>query len=311
MNIVFFGTPAFAVPSLRALLGEGFNVVGVVTQPDRARKRSRSTLVPPPVKDVAEAEGLPVFQPERPSDPEFLNTFAALAPDLGVVVAYGHILKPALLRIPTRGMINVHASLLPAFRGAAPIEHALMDGADETGISIMQLDEGMDSGPVFLRVPTRILPDETGGELTVRLAELGALALIEALALMDVDAIRAEPQDHDRATYAPKLTTDMARIRWEEPADRIARQVRALDPRPGAWTETADGTRLKLFGPRPGPLRPDDAEPGDIVSLSPAFAVAAGDGTLEFVDVQPAGRGRMATTEWARGRAVAVGDRLR
>ena len=309
MRIVFFGTPDFAVPSLRALLGEGFDVAAVVTQPDRAHGRSRSTLVPPPVKDVAEAEGVPIFQPEQPNSPEFLEQLGALAPDLGVVVAYGHLLKPALLELPTRGMINVHASLLPALRGAAPIQHAIMQDLEETGVSIMQMEAGMDTGPVLLRVPTPIARDETGGELTVRLAELGAFALIEALALLQLDAVTPVPQDDEHATLAPKITTEMARIRWEEPAGRIARQVRALDPAPGAWTELGD-IRLKLFGPRRGGPVPDTARPGEVIDLEPAFTVATGEGALQFVDVQPAGKSRIAVADWIRGRGATLGDRF-
>lgn len=309
MRIVFFGTPEFAVPSLRALLYEGFDVAAVVTQPDRPRGRSRSQTIPPPVKEAADAEGVPVLQPEKPNTPGFLETLRELAPELGVVVAYGHILKPALLEIPARGMINVHASLLPTLRGAAPIEHAIMQGLEETGVSIMQMDAGMDTGPVLLTVPTAIATDETGGELTVRLAELGALALVEALALLEVGAVRPRPQEHEHATYAPKLTTEMARIRWEEPATRIARLVRALDPRPGAWTELA-GERVKFFGPRPGGAVPEDATPGQVVDLEPVFTVATGEGALHFVDVQPAGKARMSVVDWLRGRGAALGDRF-
>lgn len=309
MRIAFFGTPDFAVPSLRALLGEGFDVAVVVTQPDRPHGRSRSTLVPPPVKDVAVAERIPVLQPQKPTEANFLDEFRAFEPTIGVVVAYGHILKPALLKIPPLGMVNVHASLLPLLRGAAPIEHAILQGFEQTGISIMQLDEGMDTGPVLLRVPTDILPDETGGELTVRLAELGALALVEALALYTANAVHPEEQHHDEASHAPKITTEMARIRWEEPASRIGRQVRAFDPKPGAWTEL-DGARLKLFGPRVGEPVPNGAEPGDVVQTEPAFAVATGEGCIEFLDVQPAGKPRLAASEWIRGRGTRVGAHL-
>ena len=310
MRIVFFGTPDFAVPSLRALLGEGFDVAVVVTQPDRPRGRSRSKLIPPPVKVVAQEEGIPVFQPEKPSSDEFLAQLRDLGPfDIGVVVAYGHILKPALLEIPGRGMINVHASLLPALRGAAPIEHAILEGFEETGVSIMQMEAGMDTGPVLHAVSTPIPRDETGGELTVRLAEIGALALVEALALLEVGAAHPIHQDDQHATYAPKITRDLTKIRWEEPSGLIARQVRAFDPRPGAWT-TLRGTEVKLFGP----LAADEWEaaevPGEVVETDPAFVVATGDGALQFLDVQPAGRQRMAAKEWLRGRACKKGDRF-
>ncbi len=310
MTIVFFGTPDFAVPSLRALLGEGFDVAAVVTQPDRPQGRSRSRLVPPPVKVVAQEEGLPTFQPEKPSDADFLATLRDLRPALGVVAAYGHILRPDVLAAPAQGMINVHASLLPKLRGAAPIEHAILEGYEETGISIMRMDEGMDTGPVLHQVATPIAADETGGELTARLAELGALALVEALALLTAGAVSPVPQNDSEASYAPRITRELARISWDDPAARIARQVRALDPRPGAWT-AHDGQILKLFGPRPADEWETDEVPGEIVETDPAFVVATGDGTaLQFLDVQPEGRQRMAAGAWLRGRGAIKGDRL-
>ena len=309
MRLVFFGTPDFAVPSLLALLEEGFDVAAVVTQPDRARGRSRSTVFPPPVKEAALAEGLMVLQPERPSDPLLLETLRANAPALGVVVAYGHILEPDLLALPVHGMVNVHASLLPALRGAAPIQHAILQGLEQTGVTIMRMDAGMDTGPILHQIPTPIATDETAGELEVRLAELGALALIEALSLMDARALHSRTQEHELATYAPKITSEMARIRWDEPAARIARQVRAFDPRPGAWT-FIEGRRVKLYGPRPAGFPPTTAAPGLIVESDPAFVVATGEGALQFLDVQPEGKTRVAAGDWVRGRAAGVGDRF-
>ncbi len=309
VRIVFFGTPEFAVPSLRALLGEGFEVAVVVTRPDRPRGRSRSHLVPPPVKVVADEEGVPVLQPERPADPSFLEELHPFDPDLGVVVAYGHILKPALLKLPSQGMINVHASLLPKLRGAAPIQHAIIEGLEETGVTIMQMDEGMDTGPILLQVPTPIAPDETGGELSARLAELGALALIEALLIHGAGQLRPTPQRDDQASLAPKISSKLAQIRWEEPATRIARLVRALDPKPGAWATLA-GNRIKVFGPRLADEWETDEQPGEIVETDPAFVVATGDGALQFLDVQPEGKHRMAASEWLRGRGAIKGDRF-
>lgn len=309
MRIAFFGTPEFAVPSLRGLVGEGFDVAAVVTQPDRPRGRSRSKLVPPPVKVVAREEDLPLHQPEQPNDDEFVEALRAAEPELGVVVAYGHILKQPLLELPARGMINVHASLLPALRGAAPIEHAILQGLDQTGVTIMRMVRRMDAGPILHQVSTPIADDETGGELTVRLAELGALALVEALSLLEADAAHPIEQDEEHATYAPKVSREMARIRWEEPASLIARQVRAFDPRPGAWTTFADA-EIKLFGPRPADEWVSDEVPGQVLQTDPAFVVATGDGALQFLDVQPAGRHRMAAREWIRGRPLRTGDRL-
>jgi methionyl-tRNA formyltransferase len=284
----------------------------VVTQPDRPQGRSRSEATPPPVKTAAQEYGLTVFQPERPGDPEFVNQLRQLQPNLGVVVAYGHILKPELLAIPTHGMVNVHASLLPKLRGAAPIVHAILEGYAETGVSIMRLDEGLDTGPVLLRVPTPIAPDETAGELATRLAELGALALVEALTLIASGTARPEPQEHAAATYAPKITREFARIDWSRSAESIGRFVRALDPKPGAWT-AFDGHELKLFGPRAVDAPPDNARAGEILVTDPALVVATGgaagaSGALQFLDVQPAGRTRMAASAWIRGRGIRVGE---
>jgi methionyl-tRNA formyltransferase len=309
VRIAFFGTPEFAIPSLRALLGEGFDVVAVVTQPDRPHGRSRSTNVPPAVKRVAADESLNIFQPDRPNDAAFLEQMASLAPDLGVVVAYGHILKPALLDLPRRGMVNVHASLLPALRGAAPIEHAILEGYEETGVTIMQMDARMDAGPIIHQVSTPIAADETGGELTERLAELGALALIEGLALLDVEAAVALHQDEDKATFAPKISRAMTQIRWEEPNRRIERQIRAFDPKPGAWTHLGD-REVKLFGPRFGDSPSPDAAPGEVIEADPALVVATGDGALQILDVQPSGKQRMGASEWVRGRGIRIGDRF-
>jgi methionyl-tRNA formyltransferase len=309
VRIVFWGTPDFAIPSLRALLGEGFDVVAVVTQPDRPHGRSRSSLVPPPVKAVALEEGLPVLQPESPSHVEFVAALSTIEHDLGVVVAYGHILKRHILDLPPQGMVNVHASLLPLLRGAAPIEHAILEGHTETGVTIMQMAEQMDAGPIIHQVSTPIAPDETGGELTVRLAEIGALALVEGLALLTANSAELRQQDDSAATFAPKLTRELAHIRWTETADIVARHARAFDPRPGSWT-SHKGKELKLFGPRLADGFGSDGAPGQVIETDPAFVVATGDGALQFLDVQPAGRPRMAATDWVRGRGAMTGDRL-
>ena len=306
MRIVFFGTPEFAVPSLRALVGEGFDVAAVITQPDRPHGRSRSRTVPTPIHVAAKEADIPVFQPETPNTADTVALLEGHAPDIGVVVAYGHILKQALLDVPAKGMLNVHASLLPALRGAAPIEHAILGGLDTTGITVMRMVARMDEGPIALQVPTPIAPDETGGELTVRLAELGALALVEALALIETDAAVWHEQDHEHATFAPKISRELASIRWEEPAGRIARQARAFDPRPGAWTTLRD-REVKLFGPILG-VEPADGAPGEIVETDPALIVATGEGAVQFLDVQPAGRPRMAAADWIRGRGAVTGD---
>jgi methionyl-tRNA formyltransferase len=304
--VVFFGTPEFAVPSLRALVGEGFDVRAVVTQPDRAQGRSRSTAVAPPVKAAALAEELDVLQPERPSDPEFVQRLRHLAPDVCVVVAYGHILKPELLAIPRRGMVNVHPSLLPELRGAAPVEWAILNGLETTGVTIMQLDAGMDSGPILHQLPHHIIPGTTGGELSAHLAEMGAQALIEALALWEQDGLKLVPQDHTRATHAPKLTRETARVDWSKPAITVARQTWALDPKPGAWTRL--GTlEVKLFG---GHVVERAGSPGEVLAADSHLLIACGTGSLEVEEVQPAGKERMPVADWIHGRGVAPGQRF-
>lgn len=306
MRVVFFGTPEFAVPSLQALIGEGFDVVAAVTQPDRAQGRSRSAVLPPAVKTAAAAEDVPVLQPERPSDPTFVAQIRELAPDVGVVVAYGHILRPALLALPRRGMINVHPSLLPALRGAAPVEWAILSGLTQTGVTIMQMDEGLDSGPILLQIPHDIDPDLTGGELAAHLSEMGAQALIETLALLETNELKPKSQDDARATYAPKLTRDTAHIRWAEPADRVARVIRALDPEPGAWTEL-DGRVIKLFGAR---VLDGAGAPGEIRTTDDGLRIATGAGTVSVEEVQPAGKARMPAADWVRGRGARTSQRF-
>jgi methionyl-tRNA formyltransferase len=306
MRIVFFGTPDFAVVSLRALLRERFVIAGVVTQPDKPQGRSRSTLVPPPVKVAALEAGLPVLQPARPIGDLFLAGLRRLEPDLGVVVAYGHILKREVLDTPPRGMINVHASLLPRFRGAAPIQHAILAGDRETGISIMKMDEGLDSGPVLHRVATPIADGETAGSLNVRLAALGAAALVEALSLLSAGAGAPHPQDAAAATYAPKISREAARLDWTRDAATVERQVRAFDPAPGAWT-SLDGAPVKLFGGMPAV---GAGEPGTVLAASDRLVIAAGTGAIAVSEVQPAGRNRLTVEDWVRGRGIASGRRF-
>ena len=306
MRIVFFGTPTFAVPSLQALLREGATIVAVVTQPDRAQGRSRSTLVPSPVKQVALAHELPVFQPDRPTGDLFLTALRRMEPDLGVVVAYGHILKPDLLAIPKLGMLNVHASLLPAHRGAAPIQWSILEGDTRTGVTIMQMEAGLDSGPIRHQLDTPITPWETTGTLTERLADLGAIALVEALALHRMDQLPSTPQDHAKATHARKVHRDLARVDWSESAEAVGRRIRAFDPAPGAWT-TAEHGEIKLFGARPVP---SEGPPGTILAVSPSLVVATGAGAVALEEVQPTGKKRMLVEEWARGRGAEVGQKF-
>jgi len=313
VRVLFWGTSEFAVPSLRSLVGEGFEVVGVVTQPDRPTGRSRSRLTPPPVKVAAMAEGVePVLQPEKPRGDAFLAELRALTPDISVVVAYGHLLSDEVIGLPPLGTVNVHASLLPKLRGAAPIRAAIREGLNETGVTIMRMVKQLDAGPIILQARTPVLPDETYGELHLRLSELGALGLVEALTLLELGQASEREQHHDTATYAPKIDREASRIRWSEGNGVVARHIRAFDPEPGALTTMRNGD-VKLFGARATDLAGDEGGVGfgQVLALeSDGMLVACGDGAVRIADVQPAGKRRMPVAEWVRGRGVQVGDRF-
>jgi methionyl-tRNA formyltransferase len=310
VRLLFWGTSSFAVPSLHALLGEGFDVAAVVTQPDRAAGRSRSTLVPTPVKRAAIAEALPVLQPEKLGDESFLAQLRDFEPELSIVISYGHILRASLIDLPARGTLNVHASLLPALRGAAPIQGAILAGLPETGVTIMRMAPALDAGPILLQARTPVARDETAGELEVRLSELGALALVEALTLMALDQLPESPQDETVASYAPKIAREMARVDWTQSGPAVSRLVRAYDPKPGAFT-THRGAEIKLFGAT-------DAQPGDgtgaageVVAIDDhGMVVACGSGSVRINCAQPAGRTRLEPAQWMRGRGIDIGERL-
>ena len=309
MRVLFWGTPEFATPALRALIGEGFEVVGVVTQPDRPVGRSRSTLQPSPVKLIAADEGIPVLQPERPRGEDFLAEIARFVPDLSVVVAYGHILPKSVIDLPPRGTVNIHASLLPALRGAAPIQAAIREGLTETGVTIMRMVPPLDAGPIILQARTAVLEDETYGELSLRLSELGALTLIEALSLIELDNALEQPQDERFATYASKIERASTWVDWGMPASNVCRLIRSLDPKPGGLS-TLRGAEVKLFGARLAP-HAASMRPGQIQSIEDdGMTVACGEGATRITVVQPAGKRRLTPNDWARGRGVAVGDRF-
>ena len=329
MRILFWGTPDFAVPSLRALVGEGFDVVAVITQPDRPAGRGRR-LSPSPVKQAALEEGLTVLTPERPRGDEFLSLIRDLQADISVVVAYGHILPRDVLDVPRLGSINLHSSLLPALRGAAPINWAIARGHEETGVTVMRMVEAMDAGPIIHQAAEPIFADETAGELTSRLSEVGAAVLVEALAMLSVGAAEEVEQDDAGVTFAPKIDRTTARIDWSRPARDIANHIRAMDPVPGAWT-MLDGVSVKLFRPdvvteirgmEPNPdedetgLSGNGADPlarrtdrGRVVAADPSegVIVAAGADQVLIREVQPPGSRRMAAADWINGRGVSVG----
>ncbi|HUE97283.1 MAG TPA: methionyl-tRNA formyltransferase [Longimicrobiaceae bacterium] len=308
MKVLFWGTPAFALPALRALSEEGHDIVAVVTQPDRPAGRGRR-LTASAVKEEALDEMIPVLQPERPHGPEFEAELGALAPEISVVVAYGQILRQEILDLPTRGSVNIHASLLPALRGAAPVHWAIIHGYQTTGVTIMQMEAGLDAGPVLHQVEEPIRPDESMSDLGMRLSEIGAEALIGTLTMMETGGIEAVPQDEERATYAPKVDRETAHLDWSLPAIEVGRWIRGLDAAPGAWSLLNGGESVKLFSPR---VEVRSGEPGTVLDADQEVGVliAAGHDAVRIREVQPQGKRRMAAGEWIRGRGVAVGDRF-
>ncbi len=309
-KIVFMGTPEFAVPALDALLKGPDQVVSVVSQPDRPRGRGRK-LLPTPVKLVAEAAGIPVFQPESVKKPEFLDIVRGLEPDLLVVAAFGQILPRALLDIASIMPVNIHGSLLPRYRGAAPIQWALMEGEVETGITIMRMDEGMDTGPMLLKGSIEIGPEETFGHLYRRMADLGGRLIVEAIERLHAGMLKEIPQPEKGASYAPPIKKGMARIDWALPARKLHCLIRAFDPVPGAFTFWGD-MRLRIY--RPVVMETVDTgniPPGTVVEASEAsVVVATGQGALGIRELQAPGKRRLPCAEFLRGRPVRIGDRF-
>jgi len=310
LRVVFLASGAFAIPSLEALVAAGHELAAVVTQPDRESGRGQA-LAPPPVKPVAERLGLRVLQPPRVRAPEAQAELRELGPELQVVVAFGQILPRAVIDVAPRGTVNVHASLLPRLRGAAPIQWAIANGDRETGVTTMQIDEGLDTGPLLLSRALAIGPEETAAELAPRLARLGGELLVETLARLERGEIRPVPQDESRATHAPILTKEHGRVDWSLPAGVIACRARGFQPWPGAFTH-AEGRLLKLM--RVHPLFGSNAgqEPGRLVQADArGVVVACGGGTLlQLEEVQPESRRPMKATAWAQGARLSPGAPL-
>jgi methionyl-tRNA formyltransferase len=308
IRTVFMGTPEFALPTLEGLIATGLPVIGVYTQPDRPSGRGK-LLTPPPVKQLATAQGIPLFQPLRLRLPEVVAELQALAPDLIVVVAYGQILPKSVLDIPRYGCINVHASLLPKYRGAAPINHAIMAGESETGVTTMYMDVGLDTGDMLVKRTIMIGPNETAGELHDRLAQLGREAMLATLEHLCAGTLVREQQDDTLTCYAPLLRKEQGLIDWSRSAIELHNQVRGLDPWPGAYTLLA-GDPLKLG--RTVPLQElHAAAPGTVLSAdATGLRIACGKGVLNVGELQLPGRKRLPTAEFLRGCALAVGTEL-
>jgi methionyl-tRNA formyltransferase len=307
MNLIFAGTPAFAAVALEALVAAGHRVSLVLTQPDRPAGRGMQ-LQPSAVKQVALRHGLALAQPERLKDPATHEPLRAVAADLMVVAAYGLILPQAVLDIPRQGCINIHASLLPRWRGAAPIQRAIEAGDAETGVTIMQMDAGLDTGDLLLAEATPIAAAETSATLQARLAQLGGELIVRALAALAEGRLAPRRQADSQATYAAKIAKAEATIDWREPAATIERRLRAFDPFPGARSTLAGEAITCWRGELRGPAR---GEPGEIVALEGgAIRVACGEASLAITEVQRAGGKRMAAADFLRGRAPRVGDRF-
>jgi methionyl-tRNA formyltransferase len=309
MRIVFMGTPDFAIPSLEALLKSGDHVVGVITQPDRPKGRGQ-TLTPSPIKLVAQREQLPLMQPTKMKDQAFLDALASRKPDLIAVAAFGRILPPAVLKLPPRGCINVHGSLLPKYRGAGPIQWAIINGETETGITTMLMDEGMDTGAILLQDRIAITPEDTAGTLSPRLAELGGHLLIETITQLKADALVPRQQDHSQATLAPLLKKEDGLIDWTMNAAAIANRVRGLSPWPGAYTFAGED-RWTIWR-TVAATEQAKASPGTVTQVTKdAIHVATGNGVLMLMELQPANSRRMTVAQYLAGNPVGVGYRLR
>ena len=309
MRLVFMGTPDFAAASLEALLRSDDSIVGIVTQPDRPKGRGQ-ILTPSPVKLLAQREQIPLFQPLKMKDPEFLQALAGWKPDLIAVAAFGRILPPAILALPPLGCINVHGSLLPKYRGAGPIQWAIINGETETGITTMLMDEGMDTGAMLLQETIPITPDDTAGTLSPRLAELGGRLLVKTIARLKAGSFIPQTQDSSRATLAPLLKKEDGAIDWALPAIALANRVRGLSPWPGAYTTVAGGDRWTIWRALalPGPVT---KPPGVIVAIShEAIHVATGEGVLAVMELQPANSRRMAVSQYLAGHPIVVGLQL-
>jgi methionyl-tRNA formyltransferase len=307
MRLAFAGTPEVALPALSALIASEHDVVAVVTRPDAPAGRGR-TLQASPVAELAAEHGIEVLKPERPRDPDFLARLTELAPDCCPVVAYGALVPRAALDIPRLGWVNLHFSLLPAWRGAAPVQHAVWHGDDVTGATTFVLEEGLDTGPVLGVVTETVRPTDTSGDLLTRLAESGAGLLVATMDGLAAGALVATPQPADGVTLAPKITVEDARVDWTQPAVRVDRQIRACTPAPGAWTERG-GERLKLG---PVTLLPEDTSlaPGELGVDKNLVRVGTATHAVVLGEVRAQGKKPMAAADWARGTRPEPGETL-
>ena len=307
MRIVFMGTPSFAVASLEALVRAGHQVAGVFSQPDKPVGRHQNKLQPTPVKECAQAHGIPVYQPEKLRDGTALALLRELDPELIVAAAYGRILPDDILALPPKGCINVHSSLLPKYRGSAPINWAILNGEAETGVTIQRMAHDMDAGDIILQQSTPIYPEETAGMLYGRLAELGGKLVTEAVAQIEAGTAAYTPQDHSKATLAPMLSKALSPVDWTRSAQAIHNQIRGLYPWPAAATDILTGEPVKLWAARTAET-PAAARPGTIISAGKeGIDVACGDGrALRILELQAPGGKRMSAADYLRGHPIQI-----
>lgn len=312
MNIVFMGTPAFAVPSLEMLIAEGYTIAAVVTQPDRPQGRKK-VLTPTPVKEAALRHGIPVLQPQRLRNPEAVAELAEYKPDLIVTAAYGQILPKSVLDMPALGCLNVHGSLLPAYRGGAPIQRSIINGESVTGITLMYMAEGLDTGDMIARAEVPIEDDDTAGTMFEKLSQAGAELLRRELPRLVKGKVEAEPQDDSKATYAPNLTRDDEKIDWSRTSREIYDQIRGLVPYSGGFT-LWNGEVFKVWAaakPDSAQKPSGDAQPGTVLELQEkGIVVKTGDGTLTLLTVQPSGKKAMDAAQFVRGTSLTAGTVL-
>ena len=307
MRIIFMGTPEFAAPAIDSLIAAGHEIAAVFSQPDKPKGRGYA-MTPPPVKVRAMEHGIPVYQPQSMRDGEALKIFNEIKPDVGVVIAYGKILPQEILDAPVYGCINVHASLLPKYRGAAPIQWSVIDGESKTGVTTMQMDAGLDTGDMLMKSETEILPDETAGELHDRLSAMGAELIVRTLDALAKGVLKPEKQDDSQTCYAKMLTKELCAVDWHKSAIEIHNQIRGLSPWPVA-TAVLEGRKLKLHRSAVSDMDSVEAACGEIISTDP-LTVKCGIGAIELLEIQAEGKKRMLSGDYLRGHRIQKGTVL-
>ena len=307
MRIIFMGTPEFAAPAIDSLIDAGHEIAAVFSQPDKPKGRGYA-MTPPPVKVKAMEHNIPVYQPKSMRDGEALKIFREIKPDVGVVIAYGKILPQEILDAPKYGCINVHASLLPKYRGAAPIQWSVIDGESKTGVTTMQMDAGLDTGDMLLRSETDIAPDETAGDLHDRLSAMGAELIVKTLDALARGELKPEKQDDSGTCYAKMLTKELCAVDWSRSAREIHNQIRGLSPWPVA-TAVLEGRKLKLHRSAVSPIEAAEGKCGEIICLEP-LTVKCGSGAVELLEIQAEGKKRMTAEDYLRGHKIEKGTVL-